>query len=121
MDKLQEIQIIFEFWSAVFSIIPAICVFVTKKFDPRQAKNVIALLLTNAVINIADALSYLYRGDISSLGYYMVRICNFSVFLFNIILLFFVFNFLCDTVVKRGGRYLKQEKYVASSFNNCIT
>ena len=57
----------------------------------------------SALLLIADRYSYIYRGDVSELGYFMVRLCNFSVF----------FLFLCLT--DGFNRYLK---YILSDNND---
>ncbi len=116
MDYAQTIQIIFLFWSAVFSLLTSVIVFATMRFNKNQAVWVIGMLLVNAVINVSEALAYFYRGNTSTTGYWMVRICNFCVFLFNILLLFFILNFLISVVTKNGGHYMKAEKYAAYGF-----
>ena len=79
MDLGQYLLISFEFWSAIFCIITALCVFLTRKYDQRSAVCLRGMLTVNAVLNAADALAYYYRGDGSQFGYYMVRITNFTV------------------------------------------
>ncbi len=74
------------------------------RFDRVKAKNVIGLLVTNVLLNIAEAFAYLYRGDPSSAGFYITRISNFTVFLCNIVLAFFLVNFLCHLIKTNGGR-----------------
>ncbi len=115
MSNVQLVQIIFLFWSAVFSIITAIIVLATRKFDKKQSFWVMNLLLVNTFINVSEAFAYLYRGEVGEVAYWMVRISNFCVFFFNIMLLFCVFNFLIAIVKKNGGTYVKAEKYVAYS------
>ena len=45
-----------------------------------------------------DALAYLYRGNTSQLGYYMVRISNFLVFLCNSSASFFICFYVCELI-----------------------
>ena len=59
MSIAQYLQIAFEFWSAVFCVITAIIVLVTSRSERKGAKALFGLLLTNAVLNNAEALAYL--------------------------------------------------------------
>ena len=74
---LQAFHVAFEFWSAVFCAMAAVCVLAPMKFDRKEAKSVLGLLLTNILINTAEALAYIYRGDTSTFGYFAVRIVYF--------------------------------------------
>ena len=47
-----------------------------------------------------DALAYLFRGNTSSVGYYMVRISNFFVFTCNFSISFFFCFYICEFVNK---------------------
>ncbi len=112
MGNFTNITIIFDFWSAVFCFITAIVVLVTLKFDKKQGVLVMGMLLTNAVLNVFEALAYFYRGDVSEVAYWMVRISNFIVFFSNIVLLFLISEFQCHIVKKNGGHYAKAERLI---------
>ena len=47
---------------------------------------------------IADALAYIFRGNTSITGYYMVRISNFFVFVCNLSLSFFFCFYVCEFI-----------------------
>ena len=71
--------------------------------DERKATKVlIASLLMNTLLNVADAAAYVYRGDTSDLGYSMVRISNFTVFVGMFVLLA-IGNKLLDTLLEERG------------------
>ncbi len=56
-----------------------------------------------AVLLISDRYAYIYRGDMSMTGYWMVRVCNFLVF-FMIRFEVLIFNFyLKDLYANEGG------------------
>ena len=62
--------------------------------------------LSATVLLIADRFAYIYRGDMSAAGYWMVRICNFLVFfLTNAIV--HTFNMYLTDLIRT---YAKQEK-----------
>jgi serine phosphatase RsbU (regulator of sigma subunit) len=95
MNQSQYIHIAFELWSAFFCIIALICVVSARFHDKTKTKFLGLQLFTCAMLNVSDMLAYLFRGDISELGYYMVRISNFSVFLCNHLLLLFATQYIC--------------------------
>ncbi len=58
----------------------AILTLTTKALSPKR-KRILALIETAAMILLmSDRFAYIYRGDPSQLGYWMVRICNFIVY-----------------------------------------
>ena len=103
MSIAQYLQIAFELWSAVFCVITAIIVLVTSRSERKGAKALFGLLLTNAVLNNAEALAYLFGGDTSELGYYLVRVSNFLIFFCNYVMLLFFLAYLCRTIEKNSG------------------
>ena len=61
------------------------------------------LELGAAILLLSDRYAYIYRGNLSDTGYWMVRICNFLVFLLTIIETL-IFNFyLEDLYTDEGG------------------
>lgn len=61
------------------------------------------LELGAAILLLSDRYAYIYRGNLSDTGYWMVRICNFLVFLMTIIVTL-IFNFyLEDLYTDEGG------------------
>ena len=103
MTAVQTFQIAFEAWGALFCLIAAAAAFSTRSYDRKGARSLIALLLTAAVLNGADALAYYFRGNTTALGYYMVRIPNFAVFACNYLLMLFFLLYLCRVIERCGG------------------
>ncbi|MCR5033593.1 MAG: HD domain-containing protein [Lachnospiraceae bacterium] len=50
-----------------------------------------------------DRFAYIYRGDVSRLGYWMVRISNFTVFLMSILVIASFNRYLRDFLMHEGG------------------
>jgi len=93
MVALVGVCVVIAFFAAITRGIPK-----GKKFA------LVFLEITAALLLLADRAAYLYRGDVSSLGYWMVRISNFSVFFLTIFLLF-VFNlYLIDLVKEKDDK-----------------
>ena len=101
----------FDVWSALFNVILIVGVFVTRNQNPQQARPLIFALLANMGVNIAEVLAYAFRGDVSLLGFWMVRISNFTVFLCNHLLLLFAAIFVVRTIEKEGKPVSAAFKY----------
>ncbi len=113
MGLTQCLQITFELWSAIFCLITAFCVYVTRQYDAAGSLYLLALLLTNAALNFTEAMAYYYRGNLTVTGYHMVRFSNFSVFLCNYLLLLFLLFYLCRVIERNGGNESPKLKNVA--------
>ena len=55
-------------------------------FNRRMA--LLLLELSCVVLLLSDRFAYIYRGDVSNKGYIMVRVCNFLVFAFSLLIQF---------------------------------
>ena len=104
MSNLQQFNVNFEIWSAVFCAILAISVLGTVNINRAKAKWVIGLLVTNVILNIMESLAYFYRGNTSTVGFYMVRISNFTVLFCNMVLFIFMANYLFAVIEEGGGK-----------------
>ncbi|MBP3743705.1 MAG: HD-GYP domain-containing protein [Treponema sp.] len=60
------------------------------------------LELTGALLLFMDRFAYIYRGNLSNLGFWMVRISNFSVFLFSLTIVHLFTIYLCDLYKNEG-------------------
>ena len=69
----------------------AFLVLLTKAIPLKRRFILMAMELCAMFLLIADRYCYIYRGDISDLGYWMVRICNFAVYLMTLFILV-IFN-----------------------------
>lgn len=88
--------------SAVCGII-ALFVYMTDSM-PKQRRLILILLeLSAMLLLVADRRAYIYRGDQSTLGWWMVRISNFMVF-FLMLVVIYAFNlYLVDLYTHEGG------------------
>ena len=98
MDLITFLHTTLESGFALFCIFAAIYVRIYKRYAPTVNGVLTGVFLISALINIADAFAYFYRGDISETGYVMVRLSNFIVFV-GMFLLLGISNLLLDTVL----------------------
>ena len=112
-------HIAFEFWSAVFCGIAIICVLITRYQDKKKANLMMCQLLFMAFVNLFEIQAYFFRGTDRQIGYYMVRISNFMVFLLNHVLLLFGTHYICYRIGNKSGKGTKFTKYAVSIL--CVT
>lgn len=111
MTAIQYIHIAVETWGAIFCLIAAVCVHVTRRFDVKMAKSLCLLLITDAVLNICEAFAYLYRGNGTQAGYVMVRATNFAVFVCGYLLAVFACRYVGQVIERQGGRWDRRWQY----------
>lgn len=88
MSTINIFQISFEIWGCIISSI--ICILLgTISFETKDVigKKLWRMLLINNFMLVSDALAYIYRGDVTPIGIAMTRICNFSLFALEYMLL----------------------------------
>ena len=117
-DTVKLISIIILFGLGFFCLQTGVFLISGHKLKDNSRRTLIILQIITGLLLIFDALAYIFRGNGSHTGYYMVRICNFMVFSLNYATTFFYclycvefiksyilnFRFLCypRTSVKRG-------------------
>ena len=102
MNLITFLHITLESGFALFCLLAVLSIRMYDTGSRKSTKAIIACLLMNTVINIADALAYVYRGDPTNVGFIMVRISNFVVFAGMFALLAFG-NKLLDTLLEERG------------------
>ena len=81
----------------------AVFVMLTKTLSKKRKLSLMSMELIAMFLLIFDRFSYIYRGDISDLGYWMVRISNFLVFLFTLLILYSYNMYLSDLCANELG------------------
>ena len=102
MTMIQMLNMSFDVWSALFNIILIVGVVVSRRHNQLQARSLMLSLAANFGVNVFETLAYAFRGDSSQLGWWMVRVANFGVFLCNHLLLLFAAMFIIRTIEKDG-------------------
>ena len=103
MDFLRAHQLnIMLFLIGVCSVLAVLTSF-TKTLTEKRKFELIALEVTAALLLTMDRFAYIYRGDVSSLGWWMVRISNFCVYLFGYAMIFFYTMYTKDLYMHEGG------------------
>lgn len=91
----QAVQITLLLWGCIFSLIAAVCMFLSKNFDREKRNWMLYMQLSTALLLGGDALAFIFRGYPGTVGYFMVRISNFIVFAMSDVTLLFFHCYIC--------------------------
>jgi HD-GYP domain-containing protein (c-di-GMP phosphodiesterase class II) len=80
----------------------AVLAMVTRTLSVKRRRTIALLEVSAMLLLIFDRYAYIYRGDISLLGYRMVRISNFMVYFLTLFLCHCLNIYLSDLFVKEG-------------------
>ena len=80
----------------------AILSFFTKSLGRKRRHALILMEAIAAMLLIMDRFAYIYRGNVSNLGYWMVRISNFCVYLFSLGIIHEFNLYLIDLFTNEG-------------------
>ena len=103
--------------SAICGVL-ALLVYMTNTMSQKRKVALMLVELGAMFLVISDRRAYIYRGDTSTLGWWMVRISNFLVFFLTLVVIYFFNLYLIDLFTHEGGleappRRLKAANIVA--------
>lgn len=104
MFDRQSIHVALLIWGCIFSLIAALCMFMSKNFDREKRKHLIHMELACAVLLLNDALAWWSRGGMGEIYFVLVRLSNFLVFLFSDMLLLLFHSYVCCCLFEDSGR-----------------
>ena len=93
------------------SFVLAILSFFTKTLSKKRRHSLILMELGASLLLIMDRFAYIYRGNVSDLGFWMVRISNFAVYFLSLFIvhefnLYLIDLFTNDCGLKKAPRRL---------------
>ena len=91
-------------WGCIFCLIAAFCLFLGKNYNKARRKWMLRMQLSTAVLLGSDSLAWIFRGNPSELGFYMVRISNFLVFVMSDLTLLFFQQYIGWRIFKEKER-----------------
>lgn len=98
--SIKFLHVTLEIWGCIFCLIMSLCLYISRNFAPDKRPMLMGFELTSALLLGMDALAWLYRGNRSELGFWMVRISNFAVFSLSDLILILYHAYLCRYVKK---------------------
>ncbi len=82
--------------------------------NARRKRLLISIELTSMFLLLSDRFAYIFRGDVSRLGYYMVRISNFLVFFLTLFIIHVFSLYLIDLYENEGGYEKAPKRLIVS-------
>ena len=86
--------------------VQSLFVLLSKALSPRRKTALIIMNFGGVLLLVCDRLAYIYRGDVSTIGYYLVRVCNFAVYLVTMMMII-GFNLYLIDLYKNEGKLAK--------------
>ena len=81
----------------------ALFVYLTNTMPLKRKLALMLLEISAMFLMIADRRAYIYRGDTSTLGWWMVRVSNFLVFFLTLVVIYAFNLYLIDLYTNEGG------------------
>ena len=103
MQTIQYIHFSVEMWGALFSLVGVLIVFLTRYFDKVGSRKLMLVLLCSALLMISDGLAWLFRGNPTEAGYYIVRIANFCSFFFGFLIMPLAAQYISHLIYVRSN------------------
>ena len=85
----------------ICAILP-VFVLITKTLSKKRKHALILMELGASLLLLFDRFAYIYKGDTSTLGYYMVRISNYMVFSLTLVIIYAFELYLIDLYKNEG-------------------
>ena len=101
-------------------LIIALFVFITRTLAKKRKKILLLMEISAAVLLFSDRFAYIYRGDASTLGFYMVRICNYLVFSMTLFIIHAVNLYLTELLLHEAGLAAVPRRLKAGSVSAVI-
>lgn len=116
MFDRQSIHIALLLWGCIFSLIAALCMFLSRSFEPKKRRWIIGMELSCAVLLCSDAVAWAFRGGSAELDWWMTRIGNFLVFFFSDVVLLLFHGYVCYCLFEKYPPEKKPRGCIAAGY-----
>ena len=103
VSRLQGFQMNLFFMLKGVAIVTTIFTLLSRSLSQKRRRLLFAMGLSSFLYVVFEIYSYRFRGDASHLGFYVVRISNFMIFLMPYIIVYIFTNYLSDMLINEGG------------------
>ncbi|MBO7639733.1 MAG: hypothetical protein J6S91_12245 [Treponema sp.] len=97
-DLTRIISIVALFFLSFFCFQVGVFLCSGHRLKQNGRRTLVLIELLTGFLLLSDALAYCFRGDVSETGWYMVRVSNFLVFIFNFSAAFFFCFYSCEFI-----------------------
>ncbi len=118
MNMRAAVHAAMEIWGAFFCLAAFLGIRLGGEMKKGQNRILGCLLLTDMIQLISDTLAWIFRGNITQTGYYMVRISNYLVYVTNYVILFLFTQYVLTYIEtdEAGQKNIKRYKYLMFGF-----
>ena len=102
MEFLKDQQLNIMLFMSGICFVLAILTLMTKALSPRRKRALALLEIAAMILLLSDRFAYVYRGDTSALGFWMVRISNFLVYFMTLYIAHALTLYLIDLFRNEG-------------------
>lgn len=120
MFDRQSLHIALLMWGCVFSLIAALCMFMSKNFNREKRKWLLCMQLSCAVLLCSDAIAWGFRGRPGEVGRWVVYISNFLVFLFSEVVMLIYHGYVCCYLFSEHPEEKNRLKRVKLVYGICV-
>lgn len=113
VEFIRSIQLNLMIFLSGICFVLAILSYLTKTMPKKRRLCLIHIQLGASLLLMMDRFAYIYRGDVSTTGWWMVRISNFSVFFITLFLIYFFNMYLIDLLRNEGGLSRTPKRFIA--------
>lgn len=105
MNNIQNIYFSIEIWGALFSLIAALTILLTRHFDKSGSRKLMLTMLCSAALMICDAVSIYFRGAPAENSALIVRWSTFAVHFFSFLIIPLSAQYVSQIIYKRSGGF----------------
>lgn len=100
-----QMHVAFEVWGILFCLMAGVIAYIASEKTNVKRMWLTGLFLTQTIELAFDSLAWIFRGNTTAAGYYMVRISNAGVYIFNYMLIVVSTGYLCASVKKKSEQW----------------
>lgn len=100
-----QVHVAFEVWGILFCLMAGVIAYIASEKTNGKRMWLTGLFLTQILELAFDSMAWIFRGNTTAAGYYMVRISNAGVYIFNYMLIVVSTGYLCSSVKKKSEQW----------------
>ena len=100
-----QVHVAFEVWGILFCLMAGVIAYIASEKTNGKRMWLTGLFLTQILELAFDSLAWIFSGNTTAAGYYMVRISNAGVYIFNYMLIVVSTGYLCASVKKKSEQW----------------
>lgn len=100
-----QVHVAFEVWGILFCLMAGVIAYIASEKTNGKRMWLTGLFQTQILELAFDSMAWIFRGNTTAAGYYMVRISNAGVYIFNYMLIVVSTGYLCASVKKKSEQW----------------